>query len=182
MKITTRQILNFLQILSWIIFIGLSIEAGAFLFNTIYTFAINPANTKSFWDGADLSYLYDYDKGYFLVITGTIIIVAVLKAIMFFLIIRLFAGKNMDLARPFSGKVKNFVLMLSCLAVGIAFFSYMGNKYAAWLIKHGVEKIDLRPFHLEGSDVWLFMAVIFFVLAQVIKRGIEIQTENELTV
>jgi len=181
-RITTRQVLKLLQILSWIIFIGLCIEAGAFLFNTIYTFAINPINTKSFWDGADLSSLYDYDKGYFLVITGTIIIVAVLKATMFYLIVKLFAGKDVDLARPFSEKIKNFTIALSCFAIGIAFFIQMGVKYATWLIKKGVKTIDLKPFHLEGADVWLFMAVIFFVLAQIIKRGIEIQTENELTV
>ena len=181
-KITTRQILIFLQIVSWIIFIGLCIEAGAFIFNTFYTFAINPLNTKSFWDGADLSHLYNYDKGWFLVITGTIIIVAVLKAIMFYLIVKLFSGKNVSLAQPFSEKIKGFILTMSCIALGIALFAHMGLKYVAWLIKKGVSSIDLRPFHLEGADVWLFMAVIFFVLAQVIKRGIEIQTENELTI
>jgi hypothetical protein len=30
--------------------------------------------------------------------------------------------------------------------------------------------------------VWLFMSVTLFVIAQIFKRGIEIQTENELTV
>jgi hypothetical protein len=41
-KITTNQILKALQVLPWIIFIGLCIEAGGILFNTFMTLAINP--------------------------------------------------------------------------------------------------------------------------------------------
>ena len=41
---------------------------------------------------------------------------------------------------------------------------------------------DTQLLHLGGADVWLFMAVILFIIAQIFKRGIEIQTENELTV
>jgi hypothetical protein len=36
--------------------------------------------------------------------------------------------------------------------------------------------------HLGGADVWLFMGVILYIIAQIFKRGIEIQAENELTV
>ena len=35
---------------------------------------------------------------------------------------------------------------------------------------------------LGGADVWLFMCVTLYVIAQIFKRGIEIQSENELTV
>jgi hypothetical protein len=35
---------------------------------------------------------------------------------------------------------------------------------------------------MAGADVWLFMGVTLFVIAQIFRRGIEIQTENELTV
>jgi len=41
---------------------------------------------------------------------------------------------------------------------------------------------DTQHLHLGGADVWLFMGVILFVIAQIFKRGIEIQRENELTV
>ena len=35
---------------------------------------------------------------------------------------------------------------------------------------------------LEGADIWLFMGVTLLVIAQIFKRGIEIQDEHELTV
>jgi len=45
-----------------------------------------------------------------------------------------------------------------------------------------VKMPEIQYLRLGGADVWLFMGVILFVLAQIFKRGIEIQTENELTV
>lgn len=41
---------------------------------------------------------------------------------------------------------------------------------------------DVQYLGLGGADVWLFMGVSLFVIAQIFKRGIEIQSENELTV
>jgi hypothetical protein len=36
--------------------------------------------------------------------------------------------------------------------------------------------------NLSGADVWLFMGVTLYVIAQIFKKGIELQTESELTV
>jgi hypothetical protein len=41
---------------------------------------------------------------------------------------------------------------------------------------------DAESLHFGGADVWLFMGVTLFVIAQIFKRGIEIQAENDLTV
>lgn len=181
-KITTHQILKVLQILSWIIFIGLCIEAGGIAVNTFITLAINPHGAKNFWEGVDLSRLYDYDHGHFFVITFTMTIVAVLKAIMFYLIVKLFTEKKLDLSQPFSVELRRFILKLSYLALAIGLFSYSGYNYYVWLTKQGLETVDLQSLHIGGADVWLFMAVILYVIAQIVKRGIEIQSENELTI
>ena len=34
----------------------------------------------------------------------------------------------------------------------------------------------------EGADVWLFMAIILLIFGMIFKKGIELQSENELTV
>ncbi|MBK6263950.1 DUF2975 domain-containing protein [Marivirga sp. S37H4] len=181
-KITTQQILKVLQILSWLIFIGLCIEAGGIAVNTFITLVINPLGANNFWEGADLSRLYDYDSGHFFVITFTMTIVAVLKAIMFYLIVKLFTEKKLNLSQPFSLDLRRFMLQLSYLALAIGLFSYSGINYYVWLTKQGLKTADLQSLHMAGADVWLFMAVILFVIAQIVKRGIEIQSENELTV
>jgi hypothetical protein len=41
---------------------------------------------------------------------------------------------------------------------------------------------DIEHLRLGGADVWLFMGVTLFVIGHIFKRGIEIQSENELTV
>ena len=182
-KITTHQILKVLQILSWVIFIGLCVNAGSIIVNTVITLFINPAGVENFWDGKDyLSSLYQFDHGHFFVITLTMIIVAVLKAIMFYYIVKLFVDKKLNISQPFSIELSRFILLLSYLALGIGLFSHVGFKYSVWLTQQGVQTADLQSLHIGGADVWLFMAVILFVIVQIVKRGIEIQTENELTV
>lgn len=182
-KITTNQVLKVLQVLSWIIFIGVSIDAGAIIVNTVITLFFNPAGIKNFWEGADyLSGLYNFDHGHFAVITLVMIIVAVLKATMFYLIVQLFIEKRLNISQPFSTELRGFIVKLSYLALGIGLFSHCGVEYSVWLTEQGVQKPDLQALHIEGSDIWLFMAVILFVIAQIVKRGIEIQAENDLTI
>jgi len=182
-KITNNQILKVLQILSWIIFIGLCIEAGGIIVNTFITLLINPLGVKNFWEGNEyLSGLYKFDRGYFIVITLTMIIVAVLKAIMFYLIVKVFTDKKLKISQPFNMDLSRFIINQSYLALGIALFSHSGFKYSMWLTKQGVKSADLQSLHIAGADVWLFMAVILFVIVQIVKRGIEIQRENDLTI
>ena len=182
-KITTNQILKILQILSWIIFIGLCIEAGAIIVNVLITFFKGPFGSENFWQGKEfLSGLYRFDSGHFFVITLILGIVSVLKAMMFYLIVKLFTEKKLNMAQPFIVELKSFIIKLSSLAVGIGMFSYSGRKYSEWLTGIGAEPADMNTLHFSGADVWLFMAVILFVIGQIVKRGIEIQNENELTV
>ena len=182
-RITTNQILKVLQILSWIIFIGLCIEAGGIAVNTFITLFINPPGVENFWEGKEyLSELYRFDQAHFVVITTIMIIVAVLKAIMFYLIVKLFTEKKLKISQPFSVELTGFIIKQSYLALGIGLFSHSGFEYSVWLTKQGVKSADLHSLHLVGADVWLFMTVILFVIVQVIKKGIEIQNENDLTI
>lgn len=182
-KITTNQVLKVLQVLSWIIFIGLCIEAGAIAVNTFITLFINPSGVQNFWEGKEyLSRLYSLDQGHFTVITLAMIIVAVLKSIMFYLIVKVFTDKKLKISQPFSMELKRFIIKQSYLALGIGLFSHFGYKYSVWLTNQGVEPADVQSLHIGGADVWLFMAVILFVIAQVVKRGIEVQSENDLTI
>lgn len=182
-KITTKQILKVLQILSWVIFIGLCVEAGGTLINTIVTLFINPSGVENFWEGADyLSSLYTFDPGYFFVLTLIMITVAILKAIMFYLIVKLFVDKKLDMSQPFSMELKSFILNLAYLGLGIGLFSHSGAEYSKWLEAQGLSTANLQALHIAGADVWIFMAVILFVIGQIVKRGIEIQHENDLTI
>lgn len=181
-KITTKQILTALLVLSWIIFIGVSIEAGGLIFNTFYALAIDPIAAKSFWMQADLSDLLQYDRGHFFAQTFFMIIVAVLKAIMFYLIVKTLHDKKLNMAKPFNKELTHFVSINAWLALLIGLFSWGGIKYAIWLAGQGVNMSNADQLRLGGADVWLFMGIMLLVITQIFKRGIEIQSENELTV
>ena len=86
------------------------------------------------------------------------------------------------MAQPFSKEVGRFIFRISYVALLIGLFSWWGVKYAEWLVKQGVKMPDIEYLRLGGADVWLFMSVTLFVISQIFKRGIEIQTENDLTV
>lgn len=181
-NITTKQILKLLHILSWIIFIGVCVQAGGFIVNAFLSLAINPANARHFWDGADLSGLYNHDPGYFLVFTFIMSIVAIMKALIFYLIVKILYEKKLNLSQPFNNEVGRFIFNISYLTLGIGLFSHWGVKYAGWFAGKGVKMPDIDSVGLEGAGVWLFMSVTLYVIAQIFKRGIEIQSENELTI
>jgi hypothetical protein len=181
-KITTKQLLNVLYVLSWIIFIGLSIEAGGVLSNAFYTLVFNPLVAKNFWGGIDLSSLLNFDKGYFITQTLLMSIVAILKAILFYLIIKIIHDKKLNPAQPFNIEMKRFISFMSYLAIGIGIFSNWGAKQIEWFISKGVTLPDAQQLNLDGADVWLFMGITLLVIAQIFKRGVEIQTENDLTI
>lgn len=180
-KISTSSILKFLYVLSWIIFVGICIEACGLLFNTLFIMGYNPIGPNAIWEGADLSSLYTYDRGYFLAETLLMIIPAIFKAVMFYLIVKVLQNK-LDIIQLFNETVRRFIANIAYLSLGIGLFSAWGINYTQWLVKQGVKMPDLQQLHLAGADVWLFMAVTLFVIAQIFKRGIEIQDEHELTV
>ena len=106
-------------------------------------------------------------------------LVAAIKAYMFYLVILIFKALNM--VRPFSSEVGQLILKIAYVALFICALSWLGTQYSEWLLKQGV-KLPLMYKYFGGADVFLMMGVMLFVVAQVFKRGIEIQTENDLTV
>ncbi|WP_119079385.1 DUF2975 domain-containing protein [Chitinophaga alhagiae] len=181
-KIGTKQMLWILYILSWIIFVGVCIDAGGFLSNTFYTMVLNPVGAKHFWQRMDLSALFNYDRGHFLVIAFFMCVVAVMKAWMFYLIIMLLHDKKLNMGQPFSKEVGRFMFNISYLALLIGLFSWRGVKYTGWLADKGITMPGIEGMGFGGADVWLFMSVVLFVVAHIFKRGIQIQKENELTI
>jgi len=182
MSTKTDYFLKALHAVSWIIFIGVCIEAGGFIFNAIFTLILNPAGAGKFWTEADLSELYHYNQSQYVTAISLMIIVAVLRATMFYIIVKIFYDKKLNLAQPFNETVRRFIGRIAYLALGIGLFSFWGAKFTAGLVNQGVKMPDLQHLRLGGADVWLFMGVTLLVIVQIFKKGIEIQNENDLTI
>ncbi|HEY1193775.1 DUF2975 domain-containing protein [Flavobacterium sp.] len=177
-KIGTSQILKILNILSWIIFIGLSVEAGMYLFNGIYTMTINSYNARFL----NLLDIYNFNTSYYIQEMCFMSIVAILKAIMFYLIVKMLHEKKINITQPFTAEMGRFISYIAYLSFGIGLFSLWAAKFNNWLMTNNVKVPTLESLNLEGGSVWIFMAIILLVIAQIFKRGIEIQSEIELTI
>ncbi len=178
----TSLMLKVLYVIAWILFIGLCIEAGGILFNVIFSMFINEEGAQNFWQEIDLSNLRNFNKSYFFTLGILISIASVLKALIFYLIIKILKSKKLNLMLPFNSSVKRFISNISYLALGIGLFSQCGAKYSQSMANLGVNLPDIQDLRIGGADVWFFMGITLFVIAQLFKRGIEIQNENELTV
>ena len=181
-KISAQQMLNVLYVLAWIIFIGLGIDAGGFIVNTFFTLFINPIGSSYFWNHIDLSSLYQFNQSHFVTLTSLMSIVAVLKAILFYLIIKIIHDKKLNLAQPFNKDVNRFIFSVAYLTLGIAIFAIWGTNFSEKMVQQGVSIPSIQHLKIAGGDVWLFMGITLLVIAQIFKRGIELQEENELTV
>jgi len=180
-KISTERMLKMVHILSWILFIGLCIEAGGFISNVIFAL-VNPSIVGHLWHQVDLSDLYKFGQGYFAVLTSIMSIITIMKALLFYLIVKILHDNKLNIFNPFSKELGNFIFNVSYLVFGIGIFSFFASKYVEWFVNQGIKMPDVNSLSIDGDDVWLFMAVTLFIIAQIFKKGIELQEENELTI
>jgi hypothetical protein len=100
----------------------------------------------------------------------------------FYLIEKLFYDKKFSLSKPFNSAVVGVVLNIAYLCLGAGLFSMWSIRQMKWFSKKGIAMPDEHLLNIDGADVWLFMAVVLVVFAQVFKKGIELQNENDLTI
>lgn len=181
-KIKSTQILQVLNIISWMIFVGICIDAGGFLTNTIYATAVSPNVASHFWGNLNLSELYNYDSGQFLVVTSYLIIVTVLKALLFFLIVKVLYDKKLNLKQPFNTAIGKFIFNMSYISLFIGLFSIWGKNYIQWIESKNITMPSIELLKIGGGDVWIFMGIVLLIIGFIFKRGIEIQQENDLTI
>lgn len=171
----TEQILNILRVVSWIIFIGLCIKAGALFFSFMVSLFVNSMGSEDLYPGLNFSQLYEFGKWHYIAMMSLMIAIAGLKANLFFEVVKILTKINMN--HPFSRYIAKLVFKMSNIAIQIGIASVIGSLYANWLKDKGVAvTFD------GGISEFLFLAGILYVIAQIFKRGIELQSENELTV
>lgn len=180
-NLSSEKMLKIVYVLSWILFIGLCIEAGGFISNLVFAL-FNPSVVSHLWQQIDLSDLFEFSHVYFVVLTSIMSIVAIMKALLFYLIVKILHDKKLNVTKPFSREFGSFIFNVSYLTFGIGLFSFLAVKHIEWFVSQGVQFVDVSNLYISGTDVWLFMSVTLFVIAQIFKRGIEMQEENELTI
>lgn len=170
----TGQILDFMYILAWVAFIGLMIEAGAILISYGVS-CVNPEAARNLYKGMDLYPLRHYSFWYYTQSVSLIFALSAMKSFILFLVIKTLSKVN--LKSPFTIEVARTLEKISYVFFGTWIIAIINNAQNEGLLKRAGIFIEDRD-----AGEFLFMAGLVFIISQVFKRGVELQSENELTV
>ena len=178
MSTTNNVIFRILRVIAWIIFIGLSIEAGGLIVNFIFSL-YNPEMIQNLYQKLDLSELYRQNPSAFYSMYSFILAIAILKVVLFYYVVILVT--KIDLEKPFSIFTSKQILNISYYTFSIGILSYVARQTAKNIRQHGSDVSNLSQFW-EDSQAFILMAAVIYIIAIIFKKGIELQNENDLTV
>jgi len=174
LKTRTEGVLTILNILSWIAFLGFMIEAGGVLVSYGISY-VHPEAARKMYMGLNLYSVSQFSFWHYTLSVSILVAIAIMKAFVFFLAIKILSKVN--LMNPFTIDVVRIMERMVHVLLGTWFMAMASNAHTAWLLKETGE--------LHGDWVateFIFMAGLMFIISQVFKRGVEIQSENDLTV
>jgi Protein of unknown function (DUF2975) len=175
---TNNFVFKLLGVVAWIIFVGLCIDAGGLLVNFIFSL-YKPEFVHNLYQKLDLSALYERSKWAFFSMYSFILVIAILKAVLFYVVIMLIS--KLDLSKPFNSFASKQITQISYYTLSIGLLSYIAQQTAKNLMHHGFDTDNLNPFWTD-SFAFILMAAIVYVIATIFQKGLEIQNENDLTV
>lgn len=175
MSKTNNLVFKGLQVVAWIIFVGLCINAGALIVNFAVSL-ISPKFIPNLYEKLDLSAVRQQHQFGFYAIYNFILLIAILKAVLFYVVVILMT--KLDLSKPFNPFVANKIKKISYLTLSIGFVSYLTEKTVDRLIQ---TDINLNEYW-DGSTAYILMGAVVYIIAVIFKKGIEIQNEVDLTI
>ena len=170
----TGQILIVMKVIAWLAYIGFSIQAGSIIISFIVS-CVNPESAKNLYKGLNMYNLLRYNFTYYTLQVSFTVLVLAMKSYVCHYVIKTLSG--LTLSNPFTIEVAQTLEKISYVLLGTSVAGLLGNAYSSWLLKKTGEQ-----FGGGITQEFLFMAGLVFVIAQIFKRGVEIQTENDLTV
>lgn len=173
-KTRTETILVVMNVLAWITFVGLMIEAGAILVTYVIGLA-NPEMVPKLYKGMDWVNLRQYDVWYYSGIISLKAAILILEAYTAYMVIKVLSTIRMT--NPFTMEVAKRLenIAYTLMLVWVAILIYNGQ--LKWLAKDVVE-LEAKVL---STDLIIYAGLVY-VISQIFKKGVEIQTENELTV
>ena len=169
----TEKILKIVHILSWIVFIGLCIKTGAILISYIVSIG-DPEAASNLYAGLDLSEYYNFSFRQYTFIVSYKVGLFVTEAYIAFLVTKLLSDLNLE--KPFNIVVQKLMQNISYSIFNLWILAILHNAHVRFIAKRHDFSMDLF------SSDFIFLAGVIFIFAQIVKRGIEIQSENDLTI
>ncbi len=173
-KTKTQTILVVMNVLAWLTFIGLMIEACGILV-AYGVGAAKPSIASKMYKASDWNNLREFDFWYYTAIITLKAAILIIEAFTAYMVIKVLSTIKitnpftMDVAKRLEGIA--YMLILAWVAV------LLYNGQVKWLSKQvaGLQE------QLLSADFIIFAGLVY-VISQIFKKGVEIQSENELTV
>lgn len=170
----TKRLLTVMLILTWIAFIGLMIKPGAILVAYIVS-CVNPEATRKMYPGLDQGALRQFSFWHYTLSVSFTLALYAMKAFVLYLVIKAMSAVN--LVNPFKMEMVRILEWISYVLLGTWIIATLHNMHTGWLMKRtGIEQ-ETWP-----AETFIFIAGLVFIISQIFKRGVEIQSENDLTV
>jgi len=163
---------------AWIIFVGLCVEAGGLLVNFFFSL-YKPEFIPNLYQKLDLTEMYNHSRLAFFGIYSFILTVSILKAYLFYSVLILM--HKIDLTKPFSYFVAKQIKRISIITVIIGLFSQIAKQISKSLTLQGLQTENLNQFWAD-SQAFILMGAVIYIISIIFKRGVDIQTENDLTI
>ncbi len=170
----TEQVLTVMKIIAWIAFFGFVVQAGAYVISYVVSF-FQPLAAKNLYMGADLLELKNHSVFKYSMLIASWVALLILKANVWYRVARIISLIKIE--TPFNVEITHKLEKISYLLFSISMLGYLGSTYAGWLGEMA------EQFQTDwNANEFLFMAALMFVVSQIFRRGVEIQSENDLTV
>lgn len=170
--IKTKRILSIMHVLAWVVFIGLMVQSGAILFGYVYSL-VTPEAAGKLYTGLNLLELRQSNLVHYTIAMFFLALTPGLKAYIAFAVTRTLS--NVNLQNPFTMATVQKLESISYDLVVI---------WGVRIVQHVHSEVWIKEdIHTTGySGETLFIAGLVFVISQVFKRGVELQSESDLTV
>ncbi len=175
MKTDTPSIIDVLKVATWILYGGSIVYFSLLLIHTMahLLFYDSFPTLKLITDLPDLR---QKDLSDFIGITSILLFSASLHISLWKKVKSVL--EKVNLQNPFSIKMVKRMEQIAFIMLGIYVVGYLGDSYAKQLSKT-FDNIDID---LSKDMLYAFNAGIIYVFSQVMKRGLELQEEQNLTI
>lgn len=179
MKLNSNSVLKILKVGTWIGFIGLCIKASSLLTSYLVSLFINSTASTNLYMGLDLSQLKEQSNTDYSILISCILLLFVLQAFLFFVLLQIF--KYINIVSPFHDKIRKLFLNISGLSFAIGLVGKLTVEFSSRFISLGMSFPHLLE-HIAIGDSFMFFGGFIFFISVLFKKGMELQTENDLTI
>lgn len=170
----TTRILATMRAIAWIVFICLMVETGLFL--TTYVVSCYSMEAASrMYRGMELYDLMVFDFRHYTATAILRIAYTALKTWAAYLTVS--ALSDVSLANPFTLSIARLLERISITLLAGGIVAIVNNGHAQWLMENlGVHSWEMA---IEG---FLVTAGLVYIIAKIFRRGVELQSEHDLTI